>query len=260
MEVFINEGIHNGLIQYSKYIAKERLHQVHIFEIWVVRVLVNIFGEPNILEPYQENDEKAFRKNLTAHGLKPAEVNQFLNFMEEYDNWLNSPYLVSKTDLPTKIEIFLIKMVSLKAKKEKTSKEELDEYYVFFDPIKGDLAKYKDFVVADKTITPSLWRKEREILDGKKKPLVTSDLLPASDYKRFGLDIGEVKYLEKEKIEEINARILEEQESDEAPAKFDPKKLILTSGSGFVDTLVLLSIIATQIFIGLLIAFTFVRR
>jgi len=259
MEVFINESIHNGLLQYSKHIGKQSLHQVHIFEFWVTRVLVNIYGEENILGTFKAENDKKFKKNLTIYGLKQTEVTQFINLMEEYDNWLNSPYLVSKTDLPTKIEAILIKMVSLKAKKEKTSKEELDEYYVFFDPIKGDLAKYKDFVVADKTITPSLWREERAALEGKKKTKVTSELLPASDYKRFGLDIGEVKYLEKDKIEEINTRILEEQSSDDEKAVFDPKKLILTSGSGFVDTLVLLSIIATQIFIALLIAFTLVR-
>ena len=54
--------------------------------------------------------------------------------------------------------------------------------------------------------------------------------------------------------------IEDEENAEGGRTKIDPKRLILTSGSGFVDTVVLLSIMATEIMIGLLVAFWFLRR
>ena len=72
----------------------------------------------------------------------------------------------------------------------------------------------------------------------------------------------ELKKLPNMKINEINDKILKQKAEEEAGgrAKFDPRKLVLTSGSGFVDTLVLLSIIVTEIMIGFLITLAIMRR
>ena len=261
MKAFIDESIHNGILNYQKSLEKQNINRVHIFEYEVIKTLINIFNQDKIISPFKANNEEDFRKNLLMFGLKETERDQFVKLMNDYHKWLNSPYLVAKTDLPTKIEALLIQMIVLKGSKQKIQLEEIEQYDNFFDPIEGDFAKYKDLVVTDKTITPNLWRTKKRYLENQELTKEEINLLPASDYKRYGLNIDEVKGLPIEKIREINTRIEDEEATANAggDTKFDPKKLILTSGSGFVDTIVLFSIIATQILIGLLIAFAFMR-
>jgi len=261
MNIFINNAIQNGIQNYLKNSEQKNINKVHIFEYWVIKILVKIYGERDIINPYKLGTPNNFKKNLEAYGLTDFQVKEFCDLMAEYDNWLNS-MMVKKTDIPSRIEACLINMLVLKATYHKISPEEIEFYNNCFDPIDNDMAKLHDLIVVDKTVIPRLWRIKRNGLeDGLILEEVEPILLPASDYKRYGLTINEVKELPHLKIKELNAKIKEEDEiNGGVQEEFDPKKLILTSGSGFVDTIVLLSIIATQIFIGLLIAFSFIRR
>lgn len=260
MKIFINESIHNGILNYLRLLENQNIDRVHIFELWVIKTLVNIYGQESIMMPFELNKEEIFRENLLSFGLSSEKINEFIKLMDDYSNWLNSPYLVTKTDLPTQIESLLIEMIVLKGNKQIIKPEEIEIYYSFFDPVEGDLAKYKDLVIQDKTLTPELWRTQRKLLKDELIEEEEVKLLPASDYKRYGLDINEVKKLPALKINEINAKIEAESAAEaDGQKEFDPKKLILSSGSGFVDTIVLFSIIATQILVALLIAFAFMR-
>ena len=67
--------------------------------------------------------------------------------------------------------------------------------------------------------------------------------------------------MSEEKVRNINNRILEKEWEDKnRNKKFIPKNVIITSGNGFVDTLMLLSIMTTEIMIGIMIALYFIRR
>ena len=265
MNIFINNAIHSGILNYLAAQENKEIDKVHIFEYWVVKVLVTIYGEVNIINPFNHGDADGFKNNLCSYGLKENEANNFINYLSEYDKWLNNPNLVGKTDIPTKIETLLISMVILKNSNQTLDDEDIKFFDGFFDPVEGDMARLNDLIILDKTTIPKLWRRKKVQFEGGfLLKTIEIDLLPASDYKRYGLSIDEVKQLDDLKIKEINDKISAEDAANEATSggrdKFDPRKLILTSGSGFADTIVLLSIIATEIMIALLIAFTFLRR
>ena len=262
MAIFINNAIHNGIQNYLNSVQGIEIDRVHVFEFLVVKTLIDIFGEQSIITPFKNGDISTFKENIAMHGMKPTEVELFCQYLDEYDKWLNSPNLVPKTELPTQIEAILINMILLKNNYQKISSEELAKFDSFFDPVEGDMAKIQNLIIADKTAIPRIWRRKKAGLEGGLVlEEVGPELLPASDYRRFGLSISEVKQLSNLKIKEINDKIKAEDAANNAggQSKFDPKKLILTSGSGFVDTIVLLSIIATEIMIGLLIAFAFLK-
>ena len=265
MNVFINNGIHNGIVNYNDFVNNKNINKIHIFELWVIRVLVYVYGEVNILNPFKLKKADSFKKNLIQYGLKESEVDLFISYMREYDQWLNSPVLVPKTDLPNRIQLIMIDMILMKSGVQKPTAEDINFYDSFFDPsdIESDLVKIQNLISSDKSIIPKQWRRKKAHLTGGLiLEEVEPELLAASDYKRYGLTLKEVKQLSNLKIKEINDRIAKEDAENEASGqdKFDPKKLILTSGSGFVDTIVLLSIMATEIMIGLIIAFSFLRR
>lgn len=262
MDIFINAAVNNGLKNYLKFLSGEAIDLVHVFEFQVIKTLVNIYGKVGITEPYKIGDPLEFKKTLTSYGLGENDYEAFIQFLNEYDLWLNSSNLVPKTDLPIEIAALMIKMVDLKNQQQKILPTELQDLDGFFDPTTGDMVKLQNLIITDKTVIPRLWREKKAEMDNP-IPSETSavELLAASDYKRFGLSIDEVKELSDLKIQEINDKILAEDaaSAEGGQDKFDPKKLILTSGSGFVDTIVLLSIIATEIMIGLLIAFAFLK-
>lgn len=261
MEIFINNAINNGIINYFNYINGKELNKVHIYEFLIIKVLVCIYGEINIINPYKLNKPDSFKNNLLIYGIKISEINSFIDYMEEYDIWLNSSSNVSKTIIPNEISKILINMILLKSVNYEINKNDLEVFDSFFNPISGDMLKINELIIENNTVIPILWNRKRQHF---KKDLVLTRILPellsANDYNKYGLDIKEVEQLSNLKIKEINDKIIADEDESEGKEKFDPKKLILTSGSGFVDTIVLLSIMATEIMIGLLIAFWFLRR
>ncbi len=261
MKVFINNAINNGILNYLNSIENKEVDKTHIFEFFVVKILINIYGEINIINPYKLGKEDSFKKNLILFGLKESDMEMFIKYMDNYDKWLNSPYLVPKTKIPTQIESIIINMILMKSNFRPITDKEITSYNDFFDPGEGDIKKIRNLIVEDPTIIPSIWRRKRsQLVGGLVLETIPPELLSESDYKKYGLSIQEVRQLSNLKIKEINAKILAEEENVEGgKAKFDPRKLILSSGSGFVDTIVLLSIMATEIMVGLLIAFSFMR-
>ena len=261
MKVFLNNGIHNGIINYINYIEGQEINKVHVFEFSVVKVLVSIYGEINIINPFKLGKEESFKKNLLLYGLKEPEMEMFIKYMGDYDKWLNTSHDKPQTNLPIMIENIMVNMVLFKSDFQKISSEEIKVYDNFFDPHEGDITKMQDLIIVDKTKIPSHWRRKRGQLERNitLEP-IKPELLSPEIYERYGLSINKVKQLSNLKIKEINDTI-EEEEANEGGSKpkFGPKTLVLSSGSGFVDTIVLLSIMSTEIMIGLLIAFSFLR-
>ncbi|MDD2409844.1 MAG: hypothetical protein PHD03_03905 [Bacilli bacterium] len=261
MKVFINNAIHNGIINYLNYIEDKGIDKIHIFEFSIVQILVSIYGEINIINPFKLGKEESFKKNLMLYGLKESEMEMFIKYMGDYDRWLNSLHEEPKTKLPMQVETIMINMVLLKSNFQKITEKEIDKYNNFFDPVEGDIVKVQDLIVEDKTLIPSLWRRKRFQLEGNiTLETIQPELLSPEIYQKYGLSIDEVKKLSNIKIKEINETIKKEETNNGGnKPKFDPRKLVLSSGSGFVDTIVLLSIMATEIMVGLLVAFSFLR-
>lgn len=262
MKVFVNNAMHNGIINYLNYIDNKPIDKIHVFEFYVIQTLVTIYGEINIINPFKLGKEESFKKNLMLYGLKESEMEMFIKYMGDYNNWLNSPHEVPKTKLPIQIESIIINMILHKSNFQKITSSEIEKYNDFFDPLDIDLMRVQNLIVEDKTLIPSLWRRKRFQLEGDIiLETIEPELLSPEIYTKYGLSIEDVKKLSNLKINEINETIKKEEMNSEGDKpRFDPRKLILTSGSGFVDTIVLLSIMATEIMIGLLIAFSFLRR
>jgi len=259
--IFINDSISSGISNYLLIQEKKDYDKVHIFEVYVIRCLCKIYGKLNILNPYKIKNENSFKSNLIMYGLKVSEMEEFITLMNDYSKWLNSEKNVGKTDLTSKIEIILINMIIERNKVNKFTKEEIEFFDKFFDPKNNNLATLHNLITKDVNIVPMYWERKKSLLhSGLKLKPIRKDLLSSSTYDKYGIDKDDMSKLSEEKVRNINNRIIEkEKEDNKRNKKFIPKNIIITSGNGFVDTLMLLSIMTTEIMIGIMIALHFLR-
>ena len=75
------------------------------------------------------------------------------------------------------------------------------------------------------------------------------------EYSKYGYDIKSIAQLSDEEIQKVNKIIVDEMIREETIDKVKQNKrnhkIVLTCGNGFVDKLMLASIIATEIMIGI---------
>ena len=258
---FINESISSGISNYLLIKQEKDYDKAHIFEVYIVRCLCKIYGDINILNPYRIGNENSFKSNLIMYGLKQQEMEEFIKLMEDYSKWLNSEKNVGKTNITSKIELILIDMIIERNKTTKFTENEIEFFDKYFDPKNNNFATLHNLITKDVNIVPMYWERKKVLLNNNMKfKLIRHDLLSSSVYDQYGIDKDDVSKMSEEKVRNINNRILEsEKEKNKRIKKFIPKNLIISSGSGFVDTLMLLSIMTTEIMVGVMIALHFLR-
>lgn len=259
---FINDSISYGISNYMLIKQGKDYDKAHIFEVYIIRCLCKIYGDLNIINPYRIGNENSFRSNLIMYGLKINQMEEFISLMEEYSKWLNSEKQVGKTDITSKIEIILVNMIIERNKHIKFTEDEIKFFDKYFDPVNNNFATLHNLITKDVSIVPMYWSRKKSLLGANIKfKLIRNDLLSSSIYDKYGIDKNTIEKMSEEKVKNINNRILEKEREDKKRSKkFIPKNIIITSGNGFVDTLMLLSIMTTEIMIGIMIALYFVRR
>lgn len=255
MEIFINRGLTNGL---SSYVLKSngRLYNnIYVYELYVIEVLVKIYGKINIINPYVTEFEGLFKNNLRMYGLSAREVDNFINAFAEYDIWLNSK-AGAKTEAVSVIGKTLVKMIMLKNAYNSLSNDEIDFYdnYLLFKDkkiynlvnVSGDSA---DDLIKFWICKRNVYLRNNVYVFNEVMP----DYLSNTMYSKHGLKIEELEKLSNYKVNEIN-ELINEAEKIPVSNKYNIFRTVITSGSGMVDSLILFSIVFTEIFIGFLIA------
>ncbi len=259
--IFINDSIDAGISNYLLIKQGMDYDKAHIFETYIIRCLCKIYGDINILNPYRINNVNSFKANLIMYGLSEKEMNEFISLMGDYSKWLNSEKNVGKTDITSKIEIVLINMIIYRNKIIKFTDNEIEFFDKYFDPKNNNFATLHNLITKDINIVPMYWSRKKVLLNNNIKfKRIRNDLLSSSVYDKYGIDKDDMSRMSEEKVRNINNRILEsEKDTEKRSKKFIPKNLIITSGNGFVDTLMLLSIMTTEIMIGIMIALHVMR-
>lgn len=257
-KIFINEFIEVGISNYLLMKDNMLYEREHFFEIYVIKALCKIYGEINIINPYKIQSENSFKCNLLMYGFLDKDMELLFNYFDMYESWLNSES-VGKTDLTTKIEKILVNMILIKCRKRMIDEETLEWFDNYFDPIDNRLAKLHSLITYDNDAIPNYWKRKKMGLSNKVTLMdVRTDLLAKDDYATYGINIKDVEKMSHEQVMSLNNKI-QEKEKKNKNVLFKPRKLIISTGSGFVDTLMLLSIMATEVMIGLIIAFYFMK-
>lgn len=251
---FINPAIEYGLQSYINVTNGNSYNKSHLFEMSVISVLVEIFGEKAILLPYKIDNPTAFKNNLLIYDYDENCMKIFINNLLNYYSYIKD-YKTQKThtNAMVYIELALLDMVSRKSqKKEIDSKliEKLDDFIIYND----SLNKLRSIISTEKEKQViNTWNELKASLLSKKQEQTQISYLDKKEYEKYGINIKSIELLNSKEIEEINEAIKNEENRTVTEKTTVTNKKLLTSGNGYVDVLIILSIIFTEILVGSII-------
>ena len=268
---FINPVLSHAIEMYLKYKDHPEEPNFSEFTVMVVRTLVFIYGELDILNPYITHNEHmmgGFDSNITKYGFSIDALtdfkNQFLKFVEEQQKNIrpNSAFI--------KIQKYLIDMYSYK---QKTMNLPIDQLMLFkkylYIPENGEkIAEINRYLVNPQEIISYLNSKIYEtnhnfILEPVKRETLNTDA-----YILLGYNMNQINNLNDTDLKAVNEQIYRffRVDSNSPNSKELLDKAVnyykrygnrITTGNGYVDFLLFASIAATALFITVLIALNY---
>ncbi len=251
MNIFVNDAINNGINAYISKSKNQKIVLSHIFELRIIEFLIMLYGEINIMNPYKLKDADSLKNNLMVYGGKSQDIDKLFNLLNEYNDWLNSSSR-EKNNIVKDIFIILSNLVILKNKSVVINSDEMKYYEDFFALKEHKIDQIVNMLALNKEEVLNIWPKAVE--ESKKEPVKEKPLyLSKESYEKYGLFMDEVKSLPKEKVLELNNDIKIRDEKGVTENKKSAWQLVLSSGNGYVDALVLFSIMCTEIMLGIII-------
>lgn len=271
-DIFINETFDLALKRYIDYKEKRNYLYASDFLVYVVIVLIYIYDDADIINPYKTKEENIWVNNLLKYGLSKKNVDKLIVDLSNY----------YKTDLINKdnkykdknpffsyIQEDLIDAFIQKYKVEKMSNVELDNFKkLLFLP--GSSSQFqrdmnKIMAVNEDEVDNYYKSKIYELNNVLSFDLVKRTLLAPEIYKAFNLDNDKIDSLSKEDLNLINKRIINyfkmspiEPNLNEKLIKEVRKMHNFTSNMGSISVILFLLLLVIIILIGLYIGYRMV--
>ncbi len=256
IETFINTAFSTSIENYL-YTKDEPLSSSLAMNVIIIRTLIAIYGELAIINPYLNKNitkKNGFDYNLMKYGFAEEKLNDFKNCFQSFFDTLQEKdniFLV-------KVEKYLMEMLFLKKKCVGISSEELESLKYYFCLADNDLLKdYTSFYILDKRELDYYFAKQNYESEHAfdLKP-VQKVVLFTDAYLLCGYTLDEIAKMTSDEIELANQHVYEffkipKEESNKRDLLIDAVnyykryKNRLTSGNGFVDLLLISSIIST---------------
>ena len=268
--IFINEAINRGIEQYFKYKDRVEAKEFHTFLVTVIKSLILIYGELDIINPYKTKNERGFDNNLKKFGLSNEQVEVFKRELLQFEQ--NTGNLVLQKEKFLNIEKILIDMFAFRKKSVPVRDDETATFKTLLY-LKNDINPFKRELY-------NLYTPESDILLHyfNNKLFEASHTftftefneiaLSAEAYQLAGFNAVEVMRLKEEEIENVNNKVyhfFRIKENDlnkrgrleEAINYYKKYGNTITTGNGYVDLLFFLSILATCLMLVVLLGIQF---
>ena len=270
--IFINNAIHESIQKYLTYKNNSNREEFNTFLVVIIRLLTTIYGELDIVNPYQTNNERGFDENLKKFGLSDEELNEFKNeFNLYYQNQTNDEIC---RHLFLNLQKKLVDMFVLRKKSILVNDEEimLFKNLLYTKDVTNPFMKslYDKFTPNSDTISNYLSSKLYEISHDFVFSEYKEVTLKAEAYQLAGFNAVEVMKMKEEDILDVNNKVYhffrikdndtnKRNRLDDAINYYKKYGNTITSGNGYVDLVLLLSIIATGLMLVILIGVQFMR-
>ncbi len=265
---FINNTFTKAINAYLN--EKEEGIVYNSFLVVCIRLLIIIYSETDIINPFNTNNEEILKNNLIKFGYPMTEVERFFNNLTEFENVENknkdtlnkiNPYFIT-------IQKQLIDMLITKKVNFHLVDEEIKEFYSLLytpDSVEPLILSY-NYMVAEDVNTIKNYFFEQLKNSEKVEDEAIKNYLNNRSYEIMGYSMDYIKTLNIEQLDKINHQVYDyfkirenainkEYLLEKAIEEFDKMKEPLTSGNGYVDILLVMGVITTLIMIGAIFKF-----
>ena len=273
-EYFVNIAIHKAIKQYLASINNKDSLNFNSFLVIVIRILVLIYGDTDILNPYYLKSSVAFFNNLSKYGMSEANIALFKEEILNYYNFEathNSGNTKEKNPYFRSSLKFLVDMFVVKKKSISISYEEEEEFLelIYTTHTKNTYRMNYNYLVNDdpEYIEKYYYSKSNELEMTKDLGKTISTELNLEALKYVGVNLSNLQSMSEEEILAAKKEAYNYFAVDaEAPTRDEDLKKSLnyyklfgkkiTSGNGYVDILLLMSVIVTSFSIIAIIIFS----
>ncbi len=259
--IFVNQAFTYAINLYLSSKETKENSDFSSFPVIIIRSLIEIYGELDIINPYRTNNEDrmgGFDSNLMKFGFPKEKLQRFKADVQNYFNAKEqqrfpNPYFIT-------IEKYLIEMFCCRKKTMNTTEEETKKFQNLLylkenqnQIMQQEISKHLN----GSAILDQYWKSKLFEVEHNYEliPYKNNTLMPEAYY-ILGYTLDTISQMDKQTLKALNNQILTFFKIDpNDPQKMDRLKeaiiyykqygASLTSGNGYVDMLLLLSIIAT---------------
>ncbi len=266
-QVIISEAFDYAISNYIKYRQNKESLEYNSFFVVVIRLLCVIYDEKNIIDPYINKDSQQLELNLCKYGY---DIDKVIDFKQQFDIAYNLSLIQKSNPYFLNIQKILVDMLMKRKEKENVDERIKQFYDLMYTPENKNplqlselFLNAKDEWEIDKYFKQELIKHQKIEVD---KPKI---ILNPEAYAYYGLSMERVNDMSGDYLDLINHQIYlhfgikenainKDYLLEKALEKASSQKL--TSGNGYVDILLMLSIIGTISMIAVVITVFLINR
>lgn len=264
-KVFINEAFSKAISDYQSSVDNPQGIKYNSFLVVVIRLLVSIYSELDIINPYMMEDEELLKLNLAKFNYNKVNIELFLSNLElfyDYEVVNEKKKIKSKNPYFIEIQKSLVDMFICKKLNFYITEEETNIFYdLLYTPYsKNPLRVSFNFLQAKNPLEiDNYFRKE---MRDKIKVILPKEknYLNIKAYELLNMSFDTVKNLSENELNKVNSEVYDYfkirenainkeyllEKAIEAKLRENNK---ITSGNGYVDILLVMSVVCTALMI-----------
>lgn len=273
-KVFINNAFSKAVNNYTKSNDNVQGVMYNSFLVVVIRSLISIYSELDIINPMVIGDEELLKENLAKFGYNKTDIEVFLSNLQLFDDF---EVLNENNNVKKKNPYFLIiekDLINMLIKKKLNFFITEHELKVFYDLLYTPNSTNPLRVSYNYLMSNDEWEIDNyfktEMKNNVKVVLPKEKhLLNPKAYEILNYNIEDIKNMSETEINKINSLVFDyfkirenainkEYLLEKAIEAMEREKDKITSGNGYVDILLVLSVIITIVMVVGIIAFIIV--
>ena len=263
--VFINEAFTQAINDYLKSVEQPKGIIYNSFLVIVIRMLIVLYSELDIVNPLVINDEDLLKSNLTKYGFSKYQLDIFFSDLQVYydiekeqkDKIVKkpNPYFISVQKLL--IDMLIAKKLNFQLKE----KEVQDFYNLLYTPYSPNpLQVSYNFLMAEDVLEIDRYFRQQMKENVKQVKTREKHFLNVKAYELLNYSMNDLYQMDANEVDKINSQVYDyfkirenainkEYLLDKAIEAIERENNKVTSGNGYVDILLVLSIICTIIMV-----------
>ncbi len=269
--VFINEAFTKAINDYLSSVENPKGVVYNSFLVIVIRLLIVLYSELDIVNPMVINDEELLKNNLAKYGYSKNDLEMFLSDLQVYYDIekenenkmikMQNPYFI--TIQKELIDMLIAKKLNFHLKE----KEVQDFYDLLYTPYsKNPLQVSYNFLMTDNVLEIDNYFRKQMKENVKMVVPREKHLLNVKAYELLNYSMDQINSMDANEIDRVNHQVYDyfkirenainkEYLLDKAIEAIEREKNKVTSGNGYVDILLVMSIICTVIMVVGIITF-----